>query len=65
MPRKVREVVGDLLRAGFVIKGGKGGHRKFVHQNVARPVVISGNDGNDAKHYQEKSARLAIEESTK
>lgn len=62
MPRKVRDLVADLLKAGFVDRGGKGSHRNFVHANVSRPVTLSGQDGDDAKHYQERAIRLAIEE---
>ena len=50
MPSKVRELIGELERAGFVNRGGRGNHRNFVHPNVVRPITISGNPGNDAKH---------------
>ncbi|MFW5692702.1 MAG: type II toxin-antitoxin system HicA family toxin, partial [Thermoguttaceae bacterium] len=63
MPRKIRELIGDLEAAGFVNRGGKGDHRNFVHPKVAKPVTIAGNTGADAKQYQEKAVRLAIEES--
>ncbi len=63
MPRKIRELIKDLEAAGFVNRGGKGDHRNFVHPRVVRPVTVSGNTGEDAKHYQEKSVRAAIEES--
>ncbi len=62
MPPKVRDLIGDLKRAGFVNRGGKGSHRNFVHSNVAKPVVISGNLGDDAKSYQVRAVQLAIEE---
>lgn len=52
MPPKVTELVADLERAGFVNRGGKGSHRHFVHPSVPKPVTISGNPGDDAKHYQ-------------
>lgn len=65
MPRKVRELVRDLQKAGFVNRGGKGDHRNFVHPKVAKPITISGNEGDDAKRYQEKAVRLAIEEAEK
>ena len=63
MPRKVRELIRDLERAGFVNRGGRGSHRNFVHPNVARPVTISGKEGDDALQYQERAVRLAVEES--
>ncbi|MEK7686090.1 MAG: type II toxin-antitoxin system HicA family toxin [Verrucomicrobiota bacterium] len=62
MPRKVRELIRDLERAGFADRGGKGSHRNFVHPKVAKPVGISGNPGDDAKRYQEKTVHRAIEE---
>ncbi|MBI1817330.1 MAG: type II toxin-antitoxin system HicA family toxin [Deltaproteobacteria bacterium] len=65
MPAKVRELIADLQRAGFADRGGKGSHRNYVHPNVAKPVVISGNLGDDAKHYQVRAVRLALEESKK
>ena len=63
MPSKVRELIAELERAGFVNRGGKGNHRNFVHPNVIRPITISGNPGDDAKHYQVRAVRLAIAES--
>lgn len=45
-----------------VLLAQKGSHRKFVHPNVAKPVVISGRTGDDARHYQEKSVKAALEE---
>ncbi len=62
MPRKISDLIRDLQRAGFVNRGGKGDHRNFVHPNVTKPITISGKEGDDAKHYQEKAIRLAIEE---
>ncbi len=63
MPPKVRELIANLERAGFVNRGGKGVHRNFVHPKVAKPVTISGNPGDDAKLYQLRAVQLAIEES--
>ena len=65
MPRKIRDLIRDLKKAGFVDRGGKGSHRNFVHPKVIKPVTISGNEGDDAKHYQEKAVHLAIEEAEK
>lgn len=63
MPRKVRHLIRDLEQAGFADRGGKGSHRNFVHPRVRKPVTVTGNESDDALHYQEKSVRLAIEES--
>ncbi len=63
MPPKIRELIAELERAGFVNRGGKGGHRNFVHPDVARPVTIAGSLGDDARPYQMKAVRRAVEES--
>lgn len=62
MPRKIRELIRDLERANFANRGGKGSHRNYEHLTGAR-VTISGQPGDDAKPYQEREARDAIEES--
>jgi predicted RNA binding protein YcfA (HicA-like mRNA interferase family) len=63
MPPKIRELIGDLVRAGFTNRGGKGSHRNYVHPQVTNPVTISGKIGDDAKHYQVRAVRKAVEES--
>ena len=55
--------MGELERAGFINRGGKGSHRNFVHPNVIKPITVSGAPGDDAKHYQIRAVKLAIEES--
>lgn len=65
MPPKVREIIKELEKAGFINRGGKGDHRNFVHPKVVKPITISGNAGDDAKHYQIKAVKVAIEESKK
>ena len=62
MPRKVRQLIADLEKAGFVNWGGKGGHRNFIHPKGPR-VTISGGLGDDAFPYQESQVRRRIEES--
>jgi len=61
MPRKIRELIRDLLQAGFIDRGGKGNHRNFVHESGV-VITLSGNPGDDAKPYQEKTVRQKIEE---
>lgn len=63
MPPKIRELIAELERAGFVNRGGKGSHRNFIHPKIERPITVSGNPSDDAKHYQIRAVRLAIEES--
>jgi predicted RNA binding protein YcfA (HicA-like mRNA interferase family) len=62
VPRKLRELIADLERAGFVNRGGKGSHRNFIHPRGPR-VTLSGQPGSDALHYQEKEVRKQIERS--
>ena len=59
MPRKIRQLVAELKKAGFVERGGKGSHRNFKKAGVPT-VTISGADGDDAKHYQEQQVKEAI-----
>jgi predicted RNA binding protein YcfA (HicA-like mRNA interferase family) len=63
VPRKIRELIRDLQDAGFyeIPGGGKGSHRKFSHRLYPGAVTVSGGSGDDAKHYQEKQVRQAIE----
>ena len=44
-------------------RGGRGDHRNFVHPKVMKPITLAGKLGVDAKQYQEKAVRAAIEES--
>ncbi|MDR1191240.1 MAG: type II toxin-antitoxin system HicA family toxin [Verrucomicrobiales bacterium] len=62
MPRKVREGVRDLYRAGFVLSRCKGSHRRFKNNSGSVSLTVSGHDGDDLHHYQEKEIRRAIEE---
>ena len=65
MPRKIRELVSDLERAGFaLVDGGRGSHRKFRHPRFPGAVILSGKAGADAQHYQEKQVRHAIRDAT-
>jgi predicted RNA binding protein YcfA (HicA-like mRNA interferase family) len=42
MPRKIRELIRELERAGFVNRRGKGDHRNFEHSKGMR-LTLSGN----------------------
>ena len=59
MPRKLRQLIADLEKAGFVNRGGKGSHRNFTHPKGLR-VTMSGGIGDDARHYQERDVRRAL-----
>lgn len=59
MPRKIRDLVRDLIDAGFMNRGGKGSHRNFEHPKGAR-VTLAGDLGDDAKPYQERQVEQGI-----
>ncbi|MBF0343249.1 MAG: type II toxin-antitoxin system HicA family toxin [Nitrospirae bacterium] len=63
MPRKIRELVHDLKDSGFyeISGGGKGSHRKLTHARYAGAVTLTGKSGDDAKAYQKKQVKQAIE----
>ena len=64
MARKIRQLIKDLEKAGFINRGGKGSHRNYIHpKGVA--ITISGKLGDDAKHYQENEIEVKIKESHK
>ena len=60
MPRKLRQLMADLEKVGFVNRGGKGSHRKFTHPQGLR-ATISGGAGDDAKRYQERDVSRVLE----
>jgi predicted RNA binding protein YcfA (HicA-like mRNA interferase family) len=59
MPRKIRQLIADLEHAGFMRVPTKSSHRKFRHA-TGTTVIISGQSGADAHHYQEKDVQRAI-----
>lgn len=62
MPKKIRELKSILLKAGFTWEPGKGSHTKWVHPRYKGQITLSGNDGDDAKRYQEKEIKQAVEQ---
>ena len=62
MPKKIRELKKMLQKAGFQQAPGKGSHTNWIHPLYSGKVTISGKDGSDAKPYQEKETKQAIEE---
>lgn len=65
VPPKIKQLIKDLEKAGFVDIGGKGSHRNFVHPKLAKPITISGKLGHDALSYQVKEVKKALKESKK
>lgn len=64
MPKKIRTLIKELEKAGFVNRGGKGSHRNFMHPSGIA-LTLSGKPGDDAKPYQEKLVKQKIEDSYK
>ena len=60
MPPKIRDLIRDLISAGFESRGGRGSHRNFRHAKGIN-ITISGKTGDDAKHYQIRDVKRAIE----
>jgi predicted RNA binding protein YcfA (HicA-like mRNA interferase family) len=60
MPPKIRELMRELTSAGFENRGGKGSHRNFRHPKGVN-ITMSGRTGDDAKHYQIRDVKRAIE----
>ena len=62
MPRKIRDLIRSLVKAGFVDRGGRGSHRNYEHPHGDR-VTVSGQLGDDAKPYQEREVQRAVDAS--
>jgi predicted RNA binding protein YcfA (HicA-like mRNA interferase family) len=65
MPPKVRELITMLEQAGFESRVGKGSHRNHVHRDLSKPITISGKLGENAKQYQVRAVKRALEELAK
>ena len=62
MPKKIRQLKRMLRKAGFGHRPGKGSHTVWTHPKVAKPVALSGKDGDDAKAYQEREVAERVRE---
>ena len=60
MPPKIKELIKMLESAGFINRGGKGNHRNYKHPDGVN-ITISGKLSDDAKPYQEKDVKKALE----
>ena len=61
VPKKIRELKSMLSKAGFACRAGKGSHTVWSHPRLAESLTVSGNDGQDAKPYQEKQVKRMID----
>ena len=60
MPKKICELKSMLRKAGFAQRAGKGSHTIWSHPKLDDVVVLSGNDGEDAKPYQQRDIDLVL-----
>ena len=60
MPPKIKDLIKKLETAGFINRGGKGGHRNYKHPEGIN-ITVSGKLNSDAKPYQEKDVKKALE----
>jgi HicA toxin of bacterial toxin-antitoxin, len=61
MPRKIRQLKADLRRAGARQTAQEGSHTKWKHPLVPGMLIeLAGDDGDDAKPYQERDLRDAL-----
>jgi predicted RNA binding protein YcfA (HicA-like mRNA interferase family) len=65
VPKKIRELKSLLLRAGCKMEKAKGSHTKWSHPTVSDKIILSGNDGSDAKPYQEAAVGKFLYEVSK
>ena len=63
MPKKLRELMKELEKAGFVDRGGKGSHRNYMHSSGVI-LTLSGRPGEDAKPYQINLVKEKIKEAS-
>ncbi|MGF1479978.1 MAG: type II toxin-antitoxin system HicA family toxin [Cyanophyceae cyanobacterium] len=62
MPKKIRELKQMLRQAGCMSESGKGSHTKWKHPRLMDKLTLSGNDGQDAKPYQERDVKSYLRE---
>lgn len=61
MPRKIRDLRRDLLKAGCEEVMGKGSHRKYKYKGL-EPVILPYKPNDDAKRYLEEEVKGMLEE---
>jgi len=61
VPKKIRQLMAMLEKAGFTDRGGKGSHRNYLHPSGVK-LTLSGRAGDDARRYQERDVEQALAE---
>ena len=51
-----------LRQVGCISESGKGSHTKWRHHLLKDKLILSGNDSQDAKPYQERNVRNYLRE---
>jgi len=54
MPKKIRDLLKELRKAGFELDRQKGSHRQFKHPTLSGVITLAGAESDDAKTYQER-----------
>jgi predicted RNA binding protein YcfA (HicA-like mRNA interferase family) len=63
VPQKVRQLKASLRKAGAYQVSQEGSHTKWKHPLLPSAlVVLSGNDGDDARRYQERDVKRMLED---
>ena len=63
MPQKVRQLKASLRKVGAYQVSQEGSHTKWKHPLLPSAIVVlSGNDGDDARRYQEKDVKNMLED---
>jgi predicted RNA binding protein YcfA (HicA-like mRNA interferase family) len=62
VPKKIRELKAELLKAGFTYRPGKGSHTVWSHPKLSYSLILSGKNGADADRYQERDLRNALKD---
>ena len=61
MPRKIRQLKAELKRRGFTLRSSEGSHFKWGHELLpGDSIILCGNDGDDAKRYQERDVKAIL-----
>ncbi len=60
MPRKVRELIRDLKKAGYRLDRQRGSHRIFKHPNISQHIVISGHESDDATTTKKRTSKRQL-----
>lgn len=63
MPKKIRELIKMLEKAGFTLDRCRGDHRQYKKGGLL--YTVSGKLGQDAQRYQEKDVKTLCEQEKK